>query len=249
MADFRPGLSKPVFLSGIFVFVFIVAMFAAGGNPRPAVYPNEHGFTAAMYWFELAESPADLFQALGDPSTETGRNLRMSMDSVNRVDFGFMAAYSLFMALLSLLLRAMIVQRDGPSTAMRGLVLAVLAMSLVMFLGDILENIQLLKLTKFQAPGEVEADVISSLMIFTRIKWFAIFLASLMLAALYVIWFRKRIPAAVFALLFGASGIIGFISFFAPGMKALLELSSNLLGAAWLAATVHAGVVVFRRKA
>ncbi len=248
MTDFPMKAPKRTLISGILTFFLIVVMFVLGGNPKPAEFPNEFGFTAAIYWLEVTESPAELFRVLGDPATETGRDLRAGMDSVNRVDFAFMAAYSLFMALLALMLQGLLLHRDGPVPAVRAFVLAALAMSIVMFLGDIMENIQLLKLTKFQASGDVDGDVISSLMMFTRFKWFAIFLGSLMLASLYILWFRKRIPAALFALLFGASGIIGFISFLAPGMKALLELSSNLLGAAWLAATIHAGVVVSGRK-
>ena len=244
-----PGTSfvRATFAAGIATFLLIIVMAIAGGNPKPAAYPNPEGFTAAMYWFEVTENTDDLFRALGDPALEAGRSIRASMDRVNRIDFAFMVSYSLFFALLVLLLRGLIAGSDAVPARIRLIAAAGVTLSILMLAGDILENLQLLKLTAYASPAEVDTGVISLLMAFTRVKWFAIFLASLALAVLYARWFGKRWPVYVFVLLYGASGIIGFLSFFIPGWRAALEISANLMGAAWLASTVHAGIIAFRK--
>lgn len=242
-----PGTSyvRAAFAAGIATFLLIIVMGVAGGNTKPSVYPNPEGFTAAMYWFEVAETTDDLFQALGDPALEAGRSIRASMDTVNRIDFAFMVSYSFFFVLLVLMLKGFIAGGGAVPARIRIIAAAGVTLGILMLAGDILENLQLLKLTAYAAPAEVDTGVISLLMAFTRVKWFAIFLASLALAVLYARWFGKRWPVYLFVLLYGASGIIGFLSFFMPGWRAALEISSNLMGAAWLASTVHAGIIVF----
>lgn len=234
-------------IAGALAFALIIVMGIAGGNPKPATYPNPEGFTAAMYWFEVANSPADLFAALGDPAREEGWALRVAMDTTNRIDFGFMVAYSLLFALLFVTLRGLIAGEGTASGPVRNIAAAGVALAVLMLAGDILENIQLLKLTDYASPADTDTGVIAQLMALTRVKWFAIFLASLGLAVLYARWFGRRWPAYIFVALYASSAIIGFISFFAPGWRAALELSANLMGAAWLASTIHAGIVAFRK--
>ncbi len=121
------------------------------------------------------------------------------------------------------------------------------ALAALLLFGDILENNQLLKLTGYTSPDDTDTGVIVLLMAFTRVKGFAIFLASLGLAVLYARRLGRRWTAYIFVALYASSAIVRFISFFAPGWRAALELSSNLMRAAWLASTVHAGIVAFRK--
>lgn len=248
MNNARKKIALAAFAAGAAAFALIVVMGIAGGNPKPATFPNPDGFTAAIYWFEVANSPADLFAALGDPAREEGRMIRASLDLTNRIDFAFMIAYSIFFALLFVMLRVFI-SGDGPAHGpVKNLAMAGVALAALMLAGDILENIQLLALTGFASLADTDTGVIALLMAFTRVKWFAIFLASLGLAVMYARWFGRRWPVYVFVTLYGASAIIGFLSFFAPGWRAVLELSANLMGAAWLASTVHAGIAAFRKE-
>jgi len=235
-------------IAGALAFALIIVMGIAAGNPKPATHPNADGFTAAIYWFEVVESPADLFDALGDPAQEAGRALRAAMDLTNRIDFAFMIAYSLLFALLFVMLRGLVAGEGTASGPVRNIAAAGVALAVLMLAGDILENVQLLKLTGYASPADTDTGVIGLLMAFTRVKWFAIFLASLGLAVLYARWFGRRWPAYIFVALYASSAIIGFTSFFAPGWRAALELSSNLMGAAWLASTIHAGIVAFRKE-
>lgn len=240
--------AKATFIAGTAVFVLIVLMALVGGNPRPAVYPNGHGYTAAMYYFERVESVNDLFSALGQAGTEAGVRLRNAMDAVNKIDFAFMVAYSALFACLFLMFASRIKSAGKHVAALNVVMIVGIVLSLVMLFGDVFENLQLLKLTKFSSEAEVDVGVIAHLMFFTRLKWFAIFFASIGFAFLCAISASQNRWWYLLSLVYAASGIIGFASFFVSGFESALELSANLLGVGWLISTIHAGVVVLRKN-
>lgn len=246
MGPLQKNMTLPALIAGLFTFLILLVMLIAGGNPKPAAYPNADGFSAAIYWFEVTESADDLFRALGDPSLDKGAGIRSTMDRVNRIDFAFMAAYSVYFALLFVMMRGLIAVAGPVKTRITILAAAGVVFSILMLAGDIMENVQLLKLTGYASPEETDMAVIGRLMAFTRLKWFAIFLGSLALAALYIEHFGKRLSSFLFALFYGLTAVIGFISFFVPGMRAMIELSSFMLLLAWLVSLLHVGVIMLR---
>ncbi len=243
------SIARATFVCGITVFVLIVVMASVGGNPRPAVFPNAHGYTAAMYWFERVESVQDLFFALGKAGTAEGMRIRQAMDAVNTIDFAFMIAYSAFFASLYLLFSLRVKHKDARISFNNIWMIAGIVLSILMLFGDIFENIQLLKLTKFSNEAEVDINVIAHLMFFTRLKWFAIFFASIGFSILCAISAWHNRWWYLLSLVYVASGVIGFMSFFVPGYAAWLELSANVMGAGWLISTLHAGYVALRKNA
>lgn len=240
-------MAKVTFAAGIGVFVLVVLMALVGGNPRPAVLPNEHGYTSAMYWFERVESVDDLFSALGQPNTEEGMRIRHAMDCINKIDFAFMFAYSIFFACLYVFFASRR-KHEGRRNIMNLVIAAGIIVSCLMLLGDIFENIQLLKLTKVSSEAEVDVSVIALLMFFTRLKWFTLFFASIGFAVVCASGASRNRWWYPLALVYATSAIIGFASFFIPGFESALELSANLMGAGWLISTIHAGYMSLKKN-
>ncbi|MBN1531346.1 MAG: hypothetical protein JXA20_01660 [Spirochaetes bacterium] len=235
-----------VTVAGLLVIIsFLTMTTQTGGARKPAVHPNVRGFNSAIIWFELLESPDELFLALGDPGTEQGRALRLTMDTLNHYDFFFLACYSVFYASLSLFLYTLLSERRGRLD--RPLLYAGIALAVLMLIGDCCENLRLLELSAYTNSGEVSEGSIGMLMLWTRIKWFSIFIASLLLATQYTRYFTVRIAGVLFAILFIVPSISGFAAFFIPGKGFLLETASSLLGVAWASALVH-GIVVLKRN-
>lgn len=240
--------ARIAFFFGIAAFLLVGIMAAFGSNLKPAVYPNEKGYPAAMYWFERVESVGDLFGAIGDPSSADGVRIRRAMDAVNRIDFAFMIAYSALFACLFVLMVSMLKAELRRVAVLNVLLSAGLIFSLVMLVGDIFENVQLLNLTKAANKAEVDVNIIARLMFFTRLKWFSIFFASIGLSVLCTFFGRENWRWYILACIYAASGIIGFVSFFVPPLGSMLVLSANLMGAGWLISVIHAGTIAFRKN-
>jgi hypothetical protein len=235
-----------VTLAGLFVVISYLTMAAhTGGARKPADHPNTRGFNSAIIWFELLESPDELFLALGDPGTEQGKELRRAMDTLNHYDFFFMAGYSVFYASLALFLYVLLGERRGRLD--RPILYAGIALACLMLVGDIFENMRLLELSACRNLGDVREGSIGMLMLWTRVKWFSIFISGLLLAPQYMRYFTVRIAGVVFTILFIVPSITGFAAFFMPGKGFLLEAGSSLLGVAWASALVH-GIVVLKRN-
>jgi hypothetical protein len=232
-----------VTIAGIAVVVSFLVMGSRSGGPlRPADHPNERGFNSAMIWFELIDSPDELFRAIGDPGSETGIDIRRRLNAMNRVDFFFMTGYSLFYASLFFLLFVLLGEA-GISTT-RFFLLAGLGLSAAMLAGDINETTRLLELSGFTTLGEVREGAVTALRIWTRVKWFSIFIAGILLAWRYFRYFGAKLSGIIFGLLFLVPALGGFAGFFIPGAGYILEASSNLLGVAWAVALGH-GAAVF----
>jgi hypothetical protein len=236
-----------VSLAGLFVIIsFLTMSIQTGGSRKPAEHPNTRGFNSAIIWFELLESRDELFRALGDPGTDQGRELRAAMNTLNRYDFFFMVCYSLFYASLSVFLYMLLSGRRGRLD--RLLLFAGLALSLSMLAGDFCENLRLLELSACNNPGEIGQGSIGMLMLWTRVKWFSIFISGLLLASHYIRYFNARVTGVIFAILFVVPSIAGISAFFIPGKGFLLEAATSLLGVAWFAALAHGIIVTAKRS-
>ncbi len=236
-----------VCLAGFFVILSAATMLIrTGGTRKPAVHPNQRGFNTAILWFELLESPDEVFMVLGDPSTPQGMELRSAMDALNKYDFLFMASYSALYAALFLFLNTLLGGTKGPLD--RAILISGVVLSVLMLTGDLFENLRLLELTRYAGIGEVPQISMLMLAIWTRVKWFSIFIASILLAAQYLRYFSAGISGVTMAMLFVAPSVAGFTAILFPGIGFLLEAGSNVLGAGWIAAIIHAFAVFLKRK-
>lgn len=246
MSDAVKKTSFLVLLAGILTLLSVILMTVmAGDNPPPHTMPNEWGFRKAILWFELARSPDEIFAVLGDPATEDGKNLRIVMDTMNRYDYGFMVCYSLFNATLFIFAGVLNRWRSRRVFGSSILINAGLILSLAMLLGDALENVQLLKLTGFMTVKEIPDALIGSLQIWTRVKWFSIFLSCLLLGLSYSSYFGRS-AGFLLAVCYTTAAISGFFSITLPWARSLAEIASNVLAIAWLISLLHASWVFFK---
>jgi hypothetical protein len=194
--------------------------------PATPVTSNVPGFSSPVIGFELASEPAHVFGILGAPGAPERADAVRRMDLGNRIDFLFMVAYSALYVGITLLLIAHGRVRGG--TAMLLLVLPVLMAG-----GDALENRQLLVLSGTVDP-EAMAAPLGALGFWTRIKWYAIYSESALLAPL--IW-RERGWWRWSAVAFGLAALLGFASVVhLPG----IEYGSYVVGVAWVMTLVRA---------
>jgi hypothetical protein len=194
--------------------------------PGAPVTANVPGFSSPVIGFELASEPAHVFGILGAPGMPERAEAVRRMDLGNRIDFAFLVAYAGLYVGIVLLLRA-----HGRVPGALATVLLVLP--LVMAAGDALENRQLLILSGLVDPAAM-AGSLAALGFWTRLKWYAIYLESGLIAPLVwreAGWWRWS------ALPFGAAALLGLISLV---HLPALEYGSYVLGVAWLMTLIRA---------
>jgi len=206
--------------------VFVLSIVLLTLMPSKPVTANVPGFGSAVIGFELATEPAHVFGILGVAGAPERPEQVRRMDLGNRIDYLFMLAYATLYAGIALLLAAH--GRIG-----RGITALLLALAVLMFLGDAMENRQLLLLSQLTDPA-VMAPPLAALGCWTHLKWYAIYAASLLVAPF--IWREQgwwRWSAVPFAL----AALLGFTGpVYPPG----IESGSYVVGVAWLMTLVRA---------
>ena len=119
------------------------------------------GFTNPILAFEFARAPEDILTLFGPDDTPARRETVAAMDLGNKIDFLFLALYSLFLLMFSLAAARL---HDSKWLYVGA------ACAVVVALGDALENLQLLALTAALDDGAFE-PALSRLRVFTWIKW------------------------------------------------------------------------------
>jgi hypothetical protein len=193
--------------------------------PSHPVTANVPGFTSPVIGFELASEPAHVLGILGTPGMPARAETVRRMDLGNRIDFLFMVAYPALYVGIALLLAAR--GRVRGATARVLLFLPVL-----MALGDALENRQLLVLSATVDPAAMTAPL-AALGLFTRLKWYAIYLESALVAPFIwreAGWWRWSAPV------FGTAALLGLAS--VVHLPAL-EYGANVVGVAWVMTLVR----------
>ena len=231
-------------IAGLLTFISLGTIIAvSGGIVKPAVFPNEAGFTQAIFFFEMAESADEVMAALGDPATDTGRRIRDAMDATHRVDFVFMVCYSAFSAALFLLLARLF---SGAGRSLPPWLLpAGIASCCAALLGDVFETMKLLELSALTDRAAIDSAV-PALMAWTRVKSGALSAAGILLAVSYGRYFRLRFPGALIPLFFGAGAVAGAAAISFREMRFLIEHAGTLGMTAWLLALVHAAIILRR---
>jgi hypothetical protein len=113
-----------------------------------------------------------------------------------------------------------------------GLVRVALVLPVVMWLGDLLENRELLALAAETDPVAMSGNL-ARLRPFTIMKWHALFGASALLA--YPIW-QDRSWWRWSGVVFGLAALVGFAS---VALLPLIEVAGYLLAVAWLMTWVY----------
>ena len=237
-----------VVLTGLATIVSVVVMVTmAGKEVPPHTVPNDAGLHSTMLWFELAYTPKEIFDNLGPISSQHGPIRRLQLDIANRYDFAFMVCYSLFNAALVYLVTHLNVYRLKSLIKLRVFLVLGLLLCVAMLVGDIVENLQLLELTKTQSVADIErTNLMTTLVYWTRIKWGAIFIVCLMLSAGYASYFR-RIPTLLLPAVYAVAGISGLIAISLADTRIVMEmLSTRAIAVAWFASLLHAGLIVVR---
>jgi hypothetical protein len=201
--------------------VVLLAVFPAGPVER-----NVPGFVSPVVGFELASEPEHVFGILGHPGAPERADAVRRMDRGNELDFLFMISYSaLYFGIVSLL------RARGVLTGGFARFLSVLPF--VMWLGDLLENRELLGLSGTTDPGAM-AGGLARLRVFTIMKWHALFGTSVLIA--YPIW-QQPSWWRWGGVLFGIAGAVGFSS---VAYLPAIETAGYLLALAWLTTWIYA---------
>jgi hypothetical protein len=206
-------------LSGAAVLALGLTLFAL--MPATAVRENLRGVRSPVIGFELATTPAHVFGILGSPDDPSRAAMVAAMDRVNRIDFLFMIAYPAFTFAIALWLAA-----RGAATRAHVRFVGILAVA--MWAGDLIENLQLLKLSQMTDPAAMGGPLFV-LRAATRIKWGSLFLAAIDEGS------RMRRDAGAWrwiGIVFRALGMVGLLGLFF--WLAGVEQCANLIGLVWL---------------
>lgn len=209
--------------SGGAVLLLSIVMLAI--FPAAPVTQNVPGFVSPVVGFELASTPEHVFGILGAADAPARPEAVRRMNLGNRIDFVFMIAYPALYVGIVLLLRAR-------GRVAGGLARFLLCLPIVMWLGDLCENRQLLQLAGLTDPAAM-AGPLARLRPFTTMKWHALFGTSALLA--YPIW-QDRSWWRWSGVIFGIAAVIGFSSVV---VLPAIEVAAYVLSLAWVATWVY----------
>lgn len=210
-------------ISGAAVLFLSIVMLAV--FPAAPVDRNVPGFLSPVVGFELASTPDHVFGILGAPDSPARPEAVRKMNLGNRIDFLFMIAYPALYVGIVLLLRARGRMSDGLGRFL-------MVLPVVMWLGDLLENRQLLQLAGMTDPAAM-TEPLARLRPFTTMKWHALFGTSALIA--YPIW-QDRSGWRWSGVIFGVAAVIGFSSVV---MLPAIEVAAYVLSLAWLSTWVY----------
>lgn len=160
---------RPYAKAGLLAIPLIICMLVMGQHfPKGEVA----GYKSKIIAFEFVKDEADVRTVLDALNAEELRG----MDRGNYIDFAFMLCYGVFISFFFLLAYRQL--------AAKWLQVGVL-LGLIVFLGDLMENIQLLNITRAYTSDPTQMNIgvfISQLQWFTWIKWIGLGIALAMAA-------------------------------------------------------------------
>jgi hypothetical protein len=210
-------------MSGAAVLLLSIVMLLV--FPAAPVERNVPGFVSPVVGFELASTPEHVLGILGHPENPARPDAVARMNRGNRIDFLFMIAYPALYVGIVLLLRA---RGRLPEMLARFL----LFLPVVMWLGDLLENRQLLDLADLTDPAAM-TGALAWLRPFTIMKWHALFGTSALIA--YPIW-QDGSWWRWTGVVFGVAALVGFASVV---VLPAIEIAAYVLSLAWLGTWVY----------
>ena len=188
---------------GIIVILMSFCLFSIFPS-RPANLDKKGMFTPIII-FEFAQTFEDINMLFGTEDSLERRNFIRSMDLGNWLDFIYMIMYSCFLACFCYAC----IENTGLK-----LFKICLAITPIIFLGDLFENIQLLGITQKISTKDFASELIY-LQVFTWIKWGGLCIFSLLLSLYFI-------KGSLFSKIIGINGItcfiLGICSFFYPSV-------------------------------
>lgn len=177
--------------------VLLMLVLPAKSGPMP------RGFITPVIAFEFIETPAEVETLFSGPDAGA---IIAAMDLGNRIDFVYMILYSGFLFWFAW-------------TAYRlsgiRMLYVVMLLSVVVLLGDLLENIQLLSITgKLRSESYQSAEIqgeLGLLQIFTWQKWGGLALSFLCLIPYWIHGSRFAISIAFASIVTAALGMAAFV--------------------------------------
>jgi hypothetical protein len=219
---------RPFLLSGILgIGAILLTLALTVVGPRAAgALPA--GFLTPVLAFEFAADAQEVEQIFGPPGE--GREVAMaSMDRVNRLDFVYIGLYGLTLFTFALTIARM----TG-----RWYFYAAAVLALVVMAADVMENVQLLGITRSLGVASIE-ETLERLSFWTLVKWRGLALALLLL----VPYFRRE-PGSASRLGRGLAWVLvlpaalAALSAISRGM--VTELFALSIGLAFLLLTIYA---------
>jgi len=204
---------KAIQLTGLLYIILLIVLLGIFPSGAPGL-PN--GFKTPIVAFEFARTPEDI-RAIFDITPAEAREAYIEkMDRGNRLDFVFMAVYSLFLFLFSVKCH----EAGRNKILLMGALFSITALA-----GDIIENIQLLGITENIAVGTFQ-EHLHLLHFFTWIKWMSI---CLVFAVLSLYFYRGTVFSKILAF-FGVLALAAGIAAFFDGavMKEALAIVVGL---------------------
>jgi hypothetical protein len=206
--------------------MLVLSVVVLGMFPALPARRNLPGVQSPIIGFELARTPEEVADLLGDPGSPERAEYAAQMDQGNRADFLFLLSYAVFHAAIALRLAAR-------GRLPRGVLVALLVLAADMALFDVLENRELLFLSA-AAPSPDMTASLARLHVFTLLKWYAIFGSAALLAPFLwreTDWWRFASP------LFALAALLGLIGLVRP---AGIEWGAYAIALAWFLTWVHA---------
>lgn len=193
--------NKPYFKIGFFaipLFIFVVLL----NKYSPEVSQAHAPYSSVIVAFEFVETPEQLKEIFFP--LQVPKDI-INLDILNKIDFGFMILYTLFLWCFIFKTKVL----ESKSIIYFGIFLATIAL-----IGDIIENYQLLNITKLylnQEANQMYIPYIDRLTFFTWLKWDFIMLSLLFIAT---ILFSRNHFSKVFAVFLSIPFFLKILSLF-----------------------------------
>lgn len=194
-------MKRPFFKSGIIgigVIIFSLTLMKVFPSQAPMM-PD--GFVTPILAYEFIRTPREVQDLFGEPGSDFRASMVEAMNLGNRLDYGYMVLYSLFLFTFSVTC-ARIWKR--PRYYLAGF------LSLLLLLGDAMENVQLLGIADKLATGGFEREL-QLLFYFTWLKWGGLGLVFLILAFHF---FSGSLASKLIGLLGVVTFLLAVVSFF-----------------------------------
>ncbi len=171
-----------------FVHYIVIVLVLLSLSMSYAYFTVAGNFNSPIIEFEFVKSVSDV-EGIFIKDNIINKNMVEGVDKQNYIDFAYMLAYSIFLALVFI----SISKQKNEKLFLIGVLLALIA-----FVSDFFENVQLLNISDNLLSGNNYLQDIKYLMIFTYIKWLSLAIALFMLSFYY---FRYNILGKIFSVL------------------------------------------------
>lgn len=193
-------MRRPFFKSGIIgILVIVCSLMLMKIFPSQAPQMPD-GFMTPILAFEFAKTSQEVEKLFGNPSSEYRAAMIEAMNLGNRLDYFYMILYSLFLFTFSVTCARI---RKTPRYYLGAL------LSILVLLGDAMENLQLLRITAKLAEGGFEREL-QLLNYFTWLKWGGLTLVFLILSPFFL---TGRLTTKVISLVGLSTAVLAIISF------------------------------------